>query len=369
MNGILKVENLGVKRGGIPVLDIPSLDLQESEVLSLIGPNGTGKSSLLLTLAGLLTPESGRILFRNQPLSSPKELLAYRRRTAMVFQEALLLDTTVFNNVASGLKIRGRGRAEINSRVDYYLNRFCIEKLASRSAHKLSGGEAQRTSLARALAVQPEILFLDEPFSALDPPTREALIDDFVSILGETKMSVIMATHDIGEALRISGKMAVMNQGRITQMGLGEEIIERPANRFVASFVKTETLLPGRVTKSAQGRIEIAVAGKSILALGDQGPDQDVICCIRPERVTLSIDTVSRNSAENHFPARIERVQALGFFYRVQLDCGFPLVAYIPKQTRERLKLEKDESVGAHFSASAVHVLSDQENTTNRPVL
>jgi tungstate transport system ATP-binding protein len=368
MSVILKVENIKVKRGGVPVLDIASLDLKESEVLSLIGPNGTGKSSLLLTLAGLLAPESGRILFQNQPLSSPGDLLTYRRRTAMVFQEPLLLDTTVVNNVASGLKIRGRARAEIVSLVDYYLNRFGIEKLASRSAPKLSGGEAQRASLARAFAVEPEILFLDEPFSSLDPPTRETLIDDFVTILGETKMSVVMATHDIAEALRISQKMAVMNQGQIVQMGSGDDIIERPVNRFVASFVKAETLLPGRVTQSAQGRLEIAVAGKSILAVGDQVPNQDVVCCIRPERVTLSNDTASRNGAENHFPARIKKIQALGFFYRIQLDCGFPLVAYVTKQTREGLKLERHESLGACFTASAVHVISEHEGAADRPV-
>lgn len=359
MSEILKIDNLRVKRGGARVLDIASLDLEESEVLSLIGPNGTGKSSLLLTLAGLLVPETGRILFRNQPLSSPEDLLAYRRRTAMVFQEALLFDTTVFNNVASGLKIRGKGRAEIVSLVNYYLNRFGIGKLASRSAHKLSGGEAQRTSLARALAVQPEILFLDEPFSSLDPPTREALIEDFVTILGETKMSVVMATHDIAEALRISQRMAVMNRGQIVQIGSGEDIIERPVNRLVASFVKAETLLPGRVIKSARGQIEIAVAGKIIRALGDQTPNQDVICCIRPERVTLSTDTACRDGAENHFSASIEGIQALGFFYRVQLDCGFPLVAYIPKQIRESLKLERHGSVGASFKASAVHLINE----------
>jgi tungstate transport system ATP-binding protein len=367
MSGILKVDNLTVKRGGISVLDIASLDLQERDVLSLIGPNGTGKSSLLLTLAGLLAPERGCILFRNQPLSSPKELLAYRRRTAMVFQEALLLDTTVFENVASGLKIRGRARSEIDSLVSYYLNRFGIQTLSSRSARKLSGGEAHRTSLARAFAVQPEILFLDEPFSSLDPPTREALIEDFVTILSETKMSVVMATHDIAEALRISQRMAVMNQGQIVQMGSGEDIIERPANRFVASFVKAETLLPGRVTKSTQGRVEIAVAGKSIMAVGNQVPNQDVVCCIRPERVTLSIDAVSGNGSENHFSARIEKIQALGFFYRVQLDCGFPLVAYVTKQTHEEMRLQNHESVEASFRASAVHVISEPVSSKKNP--
>jgi tungstate transport system ATP-binding protein len=177
---LLGAEDLLVRRGGVTVLDISDLCVLKGEVLALIGPNGAGKSTLLLTLAGLLKPSRGRFRFGEGRITDP---FSYRRRVAMVFQEPLLFDTTVFNNVASGLKIRGMESAEIKRTVPGYLERFGIGHLNRRSARKLSGGEAQRTSLARAFVTKPEIIFLDEPFSSLDPPTREALIGDLEKIL------------------------------------------------------------------------------------------------------------------------------------------------------------------------------------------
>ena len=201
---VIEAENLRVIRGQVEVLDIPSFMLAEQEILSLIGPNGSGKSSLLLTLNGLLKPISGRILFRGREIGPDQEVLDYRRRIALVFQEPLLFDTTVFNNVASGLKFRGMPREEIRTRVMEGLKRFSIAHLAGRSARKLSGGEAQRTSLARALATGPEVLFLDEPFAALDPPTRQSIIQDMEKIIRETGTAVVLVTHDESEALRLS---------------------------------------------------------------------------------------------------------------------------------------------------------------------
>ncbi|HYA14251.1 MAG TPA: ATP-binding cassette domain-containing protein, partial [Syntrophales bacterium] len=180
---ILEVKNLKVRRGGVSVLDIPGLKVSEGKVLCLIGPNGAGKSTLLLALSRLLKSINGEINFRGKKIDSNHTIAAYRKHIAMVFQEPLLFDTTVFENVASGLKIRGIRHDEIRRSVEKYLERFGISHLAYRSARKLSGGEAQRTSLARAFAVLPEIIFLDEPFSSLDPPTRESLMEDLERIL------------------------------------------------------------------------------------------------------------------------------------------------------------------------------------------
>jgi len=196
---ILDVRDLQARRGGVTVLDIPVLELKSGEVLSLIGPNGAGKSSLLLVLARLI-PASGTLRFKGQDIHRNTGVLDYRRRIAMVFQEPLLLDTTVFDNVAAGLKLRGMKRREIGDRVIAALAQFGISHLARRHARTLSGGESQRTSLARAFAIQPEIVFLDEPFSSLDPPTREGLIEDLHRILKETKTAAVMATHDRIEA-------------------------------------------------------------------------------------------------------------------------------------------------------------------------
>ena len=178
---ILEVKNLRVKRGGVSVLDIPYLGVPEGKVLCLIGPNGAGKSSLLLALSCLLKSFQGEIIFREKKIGSNYTVFDYRRNLAMVFQEPLLFDTTVFENVAAGLKIRSATQDEVKRVVEEYLERFGIGHLANRSARKLSGGEAQRTSLARAFAIRPEIIFLDEPFSSLDPPTRESLMGDLES--------------------------------------------------------------------------------------------------------------------------------------------------------------------------------------------
>ncbi|MCG6536811.1 MAG: ABC transporter ATP-binding protein, partial [Syntrophales bacterium LBB04] len=189
-------------------------------------------------------------------------VFTYRRNLAMVFQEPLLFDTTVFENVASGLKIRGIAQDEIKRVVEEYLERFGISHLVNRSARKLSGGEAQRTSLARAFAVRPEIIFLDEPFSSLDPPTREALMEDLERILRETRTTTIMATHDQIEALRLSDHIAVMNLGKIVQIGSPAEVMNNPVDEFVASFVGMETVFTDRVTKTHDGTFTVSVSGR-----------------------------------------------------------------------------------------------------------
>ena len=227
---ILEVRNLEVERGGTKILNISSLLIQEGEVLSLIGPNGAGKTTLLQTLSYLLKPFQGEIFFKREKVNSNHSAFDYRRKLAMVFQEPLLFDTTVFDNVSSGLRIRGMRRMEIRSRVMENLERFGIIHLSDRSTRTLSGGEAQRTSLARAFAIQPEILLLDEPLASLDPPTRESLIEDLEHILQETRTTTIFATHDRLEALRLSDRIAVMNGGEIFQIESPEEVMNHPVN-------------------------------------------------------------------------------------------------------------------------------------------
>ena len=182
-------------RAGATILDIPELTVRAGEMLSLIGPNGAGKTTLLQSLCYLHKYFEGEVLFRDRVVGKDYDIFDYRRRIAMVFQEPLLFDTTVFKNVASGLNFRGVDRKDIERRVAENLERFGISNLTDRSARTLSGGEAQRTSLARAFATRPEILFLDEPFASLDPPTREALTHDLEKILSESKTTTISAIY------------------------------------------------------------------------------------------------------------------------------------------------------------------------------
>lgn len=360
---ILEAKSLEVERGGTILLNIPSLSIEKGEILALIGSNGAGKTTLLQTLSYLLKPFQGEVFFRGKKIETNHSVLEYRRKLAMVFQEPLLFDTTVFNNVASGLKIRGMGRNEIRDRVMEQLNRFGIGHLSDRSAKTLSGGEAQRTSLARAFALQPEILLLDEPFSSLDPPTRDSLIEDLEHILQQTRTTALFATHDRLEALRLSDRIAVMNAGRILQIGSPGEVMNQPIDEFVASFVGVETILTGKVVKKDGGTFFTLVGGQEIEVVGSAHLGEAVVLCIRPENVTLSTrPSREGSSARNVFPGRIEKIVSLGLYQKVQLNCGFPLVAYITNHSLEELLLKEGKEVKAFFKATAVTVIRKGES-------
>jgi tungstate transport system ATP-binding protein len=220
---MLRVENLQLRLSNRDIFDIPHFTLPQGQVTALVGPNGAGKSSLLLTLALLQPPTQGSIFFDGHRVSS-QHLLATRRRMAVVFQEPLLLDSTVSGNLLTALRIRGVSRREAARRTDLWLDRFGVRHLARQSAHTLSGGEAQRTSLARALALQPEVLFLDEPFASLDYPTRTALLGELGSILKEMKITTLLVTHDFSEIPALAQTVAVLYQGRIVKNGTVTEI-------------------------------------------------------------------------------------------------------------------------------------------------
>jgi tungstate transport system ATP-binding protein len=355
---LLEVQNIEVRRGGVRVLEVPQFSLRQAEVVCLVGPNGSGKSTLLLTLCSLLERQAGELVFKSQPVADRRSILDFRRNTATVFQEPLLFDTTVYDNVASGLKIRGLPRQEIRRRVEQNLERFHISHLATRAARKLSGGEAQRTSLARAFATEPEILFLDEPFSALDPPTRESLIDDLDHIFKETGIAVVMASHDQTEALRLADTMAVMQQGRLAQMGPPADVMNFPADAFVASFVGMGTVLKGRVVQVHQGTVSVRVAGELIECVGDAAAGQPVLLCIRPENVILALPGGQDcTSVRNCFSGTITRLIPLGHFFKVNLDCGFFLSTHITFQSRETLGLQEGMTVAVSFKATAVHMI------------
>ncbi len=361
---ILEAKNLEVKRGGMVLLRVSFLSLRKGEILSLIGPNGAGKTTLLQTLSYLLKPFQGEIFFGEKKVQANHSVLEYRRKLAMVFQEPLLFDTTVYNNVASGLKIRGTEKSQIHSRVAEQLERFGIKHLSARSARTLSGGEAQRTSLARAFALQPEILLLDEPFASLDPPTRDSLIEDLEHILRQTRTAAIFATHDRLEALRLSNRIAVMNGGTILQIGPPEEVMNHPANEFVASFVGVETILAGRVVKMDGGTFVASVSGQEVEAVGDAHLGEAVVLCVRPENVTLlTRPSQEGTSARNIFPAKIVRIISLGLYQKVLLDCGFPLVAYVTNRSLEELSLTEGKEVKASFKATAVVVMRKGESS------
>ena len=358
---LLQARNLQVHRGGARVLDVPSLDLRTGEVLALMGPNGAGKSTLMLTLAGLLPPAGGELHFHQNPLQSRSDREAFRRRMTMVFQDPLLFDATVAQNIASGLKLRGIPTPARQPQVEAWALRLGLGDLLHRSAHHLSGGEAQRTALARAFVLQPEILFLDEPFSSLDAQAREGLIEDLGRILAETGTTAVISTHDQGEAARLAHRLAVMQAGRIVQIGGLREVMNHPEDPFVAAFVGMETLLKGQVVTCREGLISLRLgkgaSGCEVVALGEAQPGRTVLVGVRPEHVSLSLQTDNTSSARNAFAGAVTKVIPRGPFFKIELDCGFFLSAYVTAQSLSELGLEPGRSVVASFKATSVHLI------------
>jgi len=233
---MIKIRDLLIQRNGRDVLTVDSLDIQRGETLTVVGPNGAGKSTLLLALARLLNPSHGEILYDGKSLKQWDEL-EYRRRISFVFQSPLLMDMTVEQNVGLGLKFRGISKDETQARVGIWMKQLGVESLAERRAGQLSGGEAQRVSLARAFVLEPELLLLDEPFAALDPPTHAKLLDDLSALLKDDHRTAVFVTHNLREATKLCNRMAVIVAGVLRQVGTAKQIKSTPADETVAAFL------------------------------------------------------------------------------------------------------------------------------------
>jgi tungstate transport system ATP-binding protein len=234
---MIQIRDLLIKRNGRNTLEIASLDIKRGETLTVVGPNGAGKSTLLLALAHLLKPARGDIQFDGKSVTQWNDL-EYRRKISFVFQAPLLMDMTVEQNVALGLKFRGVSNEESHQRAGRWIKAMGVEPLSKRRAGELSGGEAQRVSLARAFVLEPELLLLDEPFAALDPPTRTKLLDDLSAILSEDHRTAVFVTHNLNEAARVSHRIAVVVGGMLRQVGTVREIKMNPADDAVEAFLQ-----------------------------------------------------------------------------------------------------------------------------------
>lgn len=233
---MIEIRDLLIQRGGRDVLQADSLDIQRGETLAVVGPNGSGKSTLLLALAHLLRPARGEIRFDGKSVKQWNDL-EYRRKISFVFQAPLLMDMTVEQNVALGLKFRGVSKEETRRQVGRWIQALGIESLSKRRASQLSGGEAQRVSLARAFVLEPELLLLDEPFAALDPPTHAKLLEDLSNILMEDHKTAVFVTHNLNEAAKLSHRIAVIVGGVLRQVGTAKQIKSHPADETVRAFL------------------------------------------------------------------------------------------------------------------------------------
>ncbi len=237
MTNIIEINDLLIQRNGRDALKIASLEIQSGETLAIVGPNGAGKSTLLLALARLIKPARGQMIFNGSPISQMNDL-EYRRRISFVFQDPLLMDMTVEKNIGLGLKFRGTDKDETRTRVDRWSKAMGVESLLGRRAGQLSGGEAQRVSLARAFVLDPELLLMDEPFSAVDPPTRAQLLNDLSTLLSQEDRTTIFVTHNLKEAAQVGSRVAVIINGELKQVGTPMQIKENPVDVSVKGFLR-----------------------------------------------------------------------------------------------------------------------------------
>ena len=234
---MIEIRGLLVRRNNLNALSVGSLDIKRGETLAVVGPNGAGKSTLLLALAHLLRPQRGEVKFNNKSLKDWDDI-EYRRKIAFVFQDPLLMDMSVRDNIALGLKFRGLEKEQIQARVVKWGKAMGVAPLLERRAGHLSGGEAQRVSLARAFVLDPELLLMDEPFSAVDPPTRRQLLQDLSRLLSHDHRTTVFVTHNLQEAAQMGDRVAVIIGGELKQVGTPKQVAARPVDKSVKEFLR-----------------------------------------------------------------------------------------------------------------------------------
>ncbi len=293
--GFLGIAGAAKTFGAATVLDGVDLTVSRGEFVSLLGPSGCGKTTLLRIVAGLMAPDQGKVALDGQDITRRPP---HKRDISVVFQNyALFPHLSVSENVAFGLKARGAQREAIAPAVAKYLSLVQMDAFAGRSIKALSGGQQQRVAVARALAVGPKLLLLDEPFSALDRKLREAMQIDLKRILRDVGTTAIFVTHDQDEALTMSDRIAVMHRGRIEQLDTPAEIYRKPATPFALGFVGLSTSLPGKVAQSSDGIVAVDTAAGLVRARGNFLPGSPVLIGVRPERIALDHERANRIEA------------------------------------------------------------------------
>jgi molybdate transport system ATP-binding protein len=325
----------------------------------LFGPSGCGKTTVLRCLAGLETPEEGLIQFGTETWFDARHKIRrtpQQRGIGLVFQDyALFPHLTVADNLGYGL-----ARLPVAERrllVGEMVERFGLGGLTERLPRALSGGQQQRVALARALACRPRLLLLDEPLAALDAALREEVRTELRQWLAACEIPVFLVTHDRQEALALGDALVVMNSGEVRQSGPVQEVFQRPADLAVARSVGMEIIQPGQIVGTENGLATVAVGAARLLATAPKNAMREVYFCLRAEEVLLGSESTPTGAGFNQLPARVISVQPGSPFQRIELDAGFPLVAFAARPVSQALGLRVGNVVTARIEASAIHLI------------
>ena len=339
----IEVRNVSKCFGAFKALKDVSLNVPTGELVALLGPSGSGKTTLLRIIAGLESCDAGSVLFHGEDTT---ERHVRERQVGFVFQHyALFRHMTVFENIAFGLRVRPRAvrpsEREIRERVHELLNLVQLDWLADRYPSQLSGGQRQRIALARALAVRPQVLLLDEPFGALDAKVRKELRRWLRRLHDEVHITSVFVTHDQEEALEVADRVVVMNEGRIEQVGTSEEVYDQPATRFVYEFLGNVNLFHGRVH---QGRAQIGESEIDVPSHADT-IDTPAIAYAR----TYETEVVRTATSDHSIEATVEHVRALGPVVRLELkpsrNGGGHIEAEVTRTRYLELNVQKGDRV------------------------
>ncbi len=336
MAGFLVFDGVSKSYGGVRAADGVSLSVERGEFFSLLGPSGCGKTTLLRILAGFERPDAGRVLLDGEDITAlPPE----RRKVNTVFQSyALFPHLSVRENVAFGLRVARRPRREIEEEVDRMLAFVQMEEHGHKRPDQLSGGMRQRVAIARALVNRPQVLLLDEPLAALDLKLRQRMAIELDRIHDEVGITFLFVTHDQGEAMSLSDRIAVMKEGRIEQIGTPAEVYEAPRSSFVAAFIGDTNFLAGAVSEVVDGEyVRLVIAGfGDVLGFNDaqRQPGMPVYLSVRPEKIRISREAPSDDGRHNTFAGRVEDVVYLGTHTRFWVSVGDKRIAVFQQQGR-----------------------------------
>ena len=347
---MIETKNLCVDLGSFQLQDI-NLTVDGSEYFIVLGPTGAGKTVLLETIAGLYPVKSGEIWLSGKEIT---RLEPEKRGISIVYQDqALFPHLSVKDNIIFGLRLRKQARQEIAASLDWLTELLGISHLLERKPNTLSGGERQKVALARALSIKPQVLLLDEPLSALDPESREAMQRELRRIHNRLKVTTIHVTHDFEEAIALGDHIAVLGEGRIKQVGTPKDIFNQPNSEFVARFAMTRNIFTGEVIDKGNGNTVFRTEDAELVVVTDLRGR--LHASVRPEDILISPKPL-HSSARNSFCGTITYIADRGSTLYLTVNLPPDFVCLVTRRSFEEMKLAEGNKVYITFKASAIHV-------------
>jgi len=347
---MIEVKNLCVDLGEFVLKDV-TLNIEEGEYFIILGPTGAGKTVLLESIAGLYPIKSGEIWLRGKEVTRVEP---EKRRISIVYQDYVLFPhLSVKDNIVFGLRMNNATTKELEDRLNWAAKLLGISNLLHRRPDTLSGGEKQKVALARAIAIQPELLLVDEPLSALDPETRESVQQELRQLHRALGITILHVTHDFEEAIALGSRIAVIGEGRLMQVGTPEEIFRHPNSEFVARFAMTRNIFHGQAEKRPNGDTVFTIDGAEFVIAGDS--EGSYHASIRPEDILISSEPV-RSSARNCLPGIITRITDKGSTLYITVSIPPDLSCLVTRHSFEEMGLVEGKKVFLTFKASSIHL-------------